>query len=58
MIDYDSVLCSRIKNVPPSGIRKYFDLLAEMEDAMFNGETWCPDEIPYPKFDWNPNQGL
>ena len=34
------------------------DLLAEMEDAMFNGETWCPDEIPYPKFDWNPNQGL
>ena len=25
MMDYDKILCGRIKNVPPSGIRKYFD---------------------------------
>ena len=34
------------------------DLLAEMEEAMFNGTTWCPEELPYPKFDWDPNQSL
>ena len=34
------------------------DLLAQMEDAMFNGETWCPEEIPYPAFDWDPKQNL
>lgn len=34
------------------------DLLAQMEDAMFNGETWCPDELPYPAFDWDPKQNL
>ncbi len=37
MIDYDSVLCQRIKNIPPSGIRKYFDILAEMDDAISLG---------------------
>ena len=31
MMDYNSVLCGRIRNVPPSGIRKYFDILSEME---------------------------
>lgn len=34
------------------------DLLAEMEEAMFNGTTWCPEELPYPEFDWDPNQSL
>lgn len=34
------------------------DLLAEMEDCMFNGKVWDPDKIPYPAFDWNPEQGL
>ena len=37
MMDYNSILCQRIKNVPPSGIRKYFDILAEMDDAISLG---------------------
>ncbi len=37
MIDYNSILCQRIQNVPPSGIRKYFDILSEMDDAISLG---------------------
>ena len=37
MMDYNSVLCRRIQNVPPSGIRKYFDILSEMDDAISLG---------------------
>ena len=37
MIQYDSILCQGIQNVPPSGIRKYFDILSEMEDAISLG---------------------
>lgn len=37
MIEYSSILCQRIQNVPPSGIRKYFDILAEMDDAISLG---------------------
>lgn len=34
MIDYDSILNDRIKNVKPSGIRKFFDIAAEMDDVI------------------------
>lgn len=37
MMDYDSLLNRRIKAVPPSGIRKFFDLLEEMPDAISLG---------------------
>lgn len=37
MIDYDKILCGRIKNVPPSGIRKYFDLLQGIEGGISLG---------------------
>ena len=37
MIDYEKVLCGRIRNVPPSGIRKYFDLLEGMEGGISLG---------------------
>ena len=37
MIDYDKILNDRIQQVPPSGIRKYFDLLNEMEDGISLG---------------------
>ena len=37
MIDYDKILNKRIQQVPPSGIRKYFDLLNEMEDGISLG---------------------
>ena len=37
MIDYNFILCQRIQNVPPSGIRKYFDILSEMDDAISLG---------------------
>lgn len=37
MIDYNKILCTRIKDVPPSGIRKYFDLLEGMEGGISLG---------------------
>lgn len=36
-MDYNKVLCGRIRNVPPSGIRKYFDLLQGMEGGISLG---------------------
>ncbi len=37
MIDYTQVLNRRIQDIPPSGIRKFFDLLEEMPDAISLG---------------------
>ena len=37
MIDYNKILCNRIKQVQPSGIRKYFDLLQGMEGGISLG---------------------
>ena len=34
MIDYNSFLCDKIKNVKPSGIRRFFDIASEMEDVI------------------------
>ncbi len=37
MMNYEKIIGRQIQGVPPSGIRKYFDLLAEMEDAISLG---------------------
>ena len=37
MIDYDKILNHSIQQVPPSGIRKYFDLLNSMDDGISLG---------------------
>ena len=37
MIDYDKVLSSKIKNVKPSGIRKFFDIAGTMDDVISLG---------------------
>jgi len=37
MIDYDSVLSDNVKSLAPSGIRKFFDILEEMNDAISLG---------------------
>ena len=37
MMDYRKILNQRIQSIPPSGIRKYFDLLGEMEDGISLG---------------------
>jgi len=37
MIDYDSILSAKVKSLAPSGIRKFFDLLEEMTDAISLG---------------------
>ena len=34
------------------------DLLAELENVTMTGEVWCPEEIPYPEFEWNSWQSL
>ena len=36
-MNYETVLNSRIQNVKPSGIRKFFDILEEMQDAISLG---------------------
>jgi aminotransferase len=37
MIDYNSVLSNNVKSLAPSGIRKFFDILEDMEDAISLG---------------------
>ena len=37
MMDYTQILSRRIQEIPPSGIRKYFDIMAEMTDAISLG---------------------
>lgn len=34
MIDYEKLLTSRVKGLKPSGIRKFFDIAAEMDDVI------------------------
>ena len=34
MIDYESVINHKIKNIKPSGIRKFFDIASEMENVI------------------------
>lgn len=36
-MNYETILSGRIQNVKPSGIRKFFDLLADMKDAISLG---------------------
>ena len=45
MIDYDKILCGRIKEVKPSGIRKYFDLLQGMEGGIGEPDFVTPWHI-------------
>lgn len=37
MMDYTNILNQRIQNIPPSGIRKFFDVAATMKDAISLG---------------------
>ena len=37
MVDYESKLCQAIRRVKPSGIRKFFDIVSEMKDAISLG---------------------
>ncbi len=37
MMDYSKILCQRVQEIHPSGIRKYFDLLQGMEDGISLG---------------------
>ncbi len=36
-MDYDKIICDRAKNMRPSGIRRFFDLAADMPDCMSLG---------------------
>ena len=36
-MNYDNLLCKRVVAVPPSGIRKFFDIVSEMKDAISLG---------------------
>lgn len=48
MIDYKDVLNKTVQNIPPSGIRKFFDVVATMSDAISLG-VGEPDFVsPWP----------
>ena len=36
-MNYDKILCKRVAQVPPSGIRKFFDIVSEMKDVISLG---------------------
>ena len=36
-MNYDQIISQRIQNIKPSGIRKFFDILEEMTDAISLG---------------------
>jgi len=36
-MNYEKLLCQRVRAVPPSGIRKFFDIVSEMKDAISLG---------------------
>ncbi len=36
-MNYDSLVSQKAKNIPPSGIRKFFDIVSEMKDAISLG---------------------
>ena len=36
-MNYDKILCRRVADVPPSGIRKFFDIVSEMKDVISLG---------------------
>ena len=35
-MNYDQIISQKIQNIKPSGIRKFFDILEEMTDAIFS----------------------
>lgn len=37
MINYDDLIIEKVKEIPPSGIRKFFDIVATMKDAISLG---------------------
>ena len=37
MINYENLIVERVKEIPPSGIRKFFDIVATMKDAISLG---------------------
>ena len=36
-MNYERVLCERVRKVPPSGIRRFFDIVSEMKDVVSLG---------------------
>jgi len=36
-VNYDKILCRRVAQVPPSGIRRFFDIVSEMKDVISLG---------------------
>ncbi len=47
MIDYDKVLGKKASSIKPSGIRKFFDIVAQMKDAISLGVGEPDFETPY-----------
>lgn len=50
-MNYQNLLNSKIKEIKPSGIRRFFDIVAEMDDviSLGVGEPGFPHAVPYPR---------
>ena len=48
MVDYEQLLSDRVKEVKPSGIRKFFDVVATMPDAISLGVGEPDFQTPWP----------
>ena len=47
MIDYDKILSKKVKEIKPSGIRRFFDLAREMDDVISLGVGEPDFKTPY-----------
>ena len=47
MVDYEQLLSDRVKEVKPSGIRKFFDVVATMPEAISLGVGEPDFETPW-----------
>ena len=45
MIDYSKMLCDTVKEIKPSGIRKFFDMLSDMGDDVVALTVGQPDFV-------------
>ena len=47
MIDYNKVLCPAIKEMKPSGIRKFFDIAQQLEGVISLGVGELQDPVAH-----------
>ena len=55
-MDYSKIIVKRVQDVPPSGIRKYFDLLNDETISLGVGEPDFPHPSVFVRKRWKDSQ--